>query len=50
MKRIKTLCEQLAEHRHKRGLNFLGSALKFITGVPDHDEAVRIESTINNLI
>ena len=50
MKRIETLFEQLTEHRHKRGLNFLGSALKFITGIPDHDEAVRIESTINKLI
>lgn len=50
MKRIKTLLEQLKEHRPKRGLNFLGSALKFITGIPDHDEAVQIESTINTLI
>ena len=36
--------------RHKRALNFLGSALKFITGILDHDEAVRIGSTINKLI
>lgn len=51
MKKIETLIDQLNEHRiEKRGLNFLGSTLKFITGIPDHDDLIEIETKINTLI
>lgn len=51
IKKIELLASQLNEHkRHKRSLNFLGSALKFITGNPDHDDFIKMETAINVLI
>lgn len=50
IKKIENLEEQLQEHRNKRALNFLGSAVKFITGMPDHDDFIKMEEAINSLI
>ncbi|GBP08369.1 Retrovirus-related Pol polyprotein from transposon gypsy [Eumeta japonica] len=50
IKKIEILADQLDEHRAKRSINFLGSYLKFITGTPDRDETIQIESAINTLI
>lgn len=51
MKKIELLAAQLNAHkRYTRSLNFLGSALKFVTGNPDHDDLIKIETTINMLI
>lgn len=50
--KIETLKSQLipSEYRAKRALNFLGSALKFVTGTPDHDDLVEIKTGLNQLI
>uniref|UniRef100_A0A034WCF2 Retrovirus-related Env polyprotein from transposon gypsy n=1 Tax=Bactrocera dorsalis TaxID=27457 RepID=A0A034WCF2_BACDO len=50
--KIKTLNNQLIPniYRPKRSINFLGSALKFITGTPDHDDLIEIKTSINMLI
>lgn len=32
------LIDQLTIHRSRRGLNFLGTAIKFVTGMPDHND------------
>lgn len=51
IKKIEALADQLNEHkRYSRSLNFLGSALKFITGNPDHDDFIEMETAINKLI
>ena len=50
IKKIENLEEQLQKRRNKRGLNFLGSALKFITGIPDHNDFIKMEEAINLLI
>lgn len=51
MKKIEMITDQLNAHkRHTRSLNFLGSALKFITGNPDHDDFIKMETAINTLI
>lgn len=51
--RIKTLYEQLERRkvtRAKRSLDFLGTALSWLTGVPDHDDLIEIKQTLNDLI
>lgn len=42
--------KQLTAHRKKRGIDFLGSILKFITGTPDHDDMVLVQNKLNELI
>lgn len=34
----------------KRSLNFLGSIVKFITGVPDHYDLIEIQKSLNDII
>lgn len=41
---------QLTIHRNKRGLNFLGSAISFVTGMPDHDDMMEVRKKLNDLI
>lgn len=41
---------QLTIHRNKRGLNFLGTGIKFITGMPDHDDMELVQRKLNDLI
>lgn len=41
---------QLTIHRNKRALNFLGTAIKFVTGTPDHDDMVLVQQKLNDLI
>lgn len=35
---------------HKRAINLLGSGIKWITGIPDHDDLVQVQESINHLI
>lgn len=42
--------DQLTVHRNKRGINFLGSIIKFITGTPDHDDMVLVQNKLNDLV
>lgn len=42
--------KQLTIHRNKRGINFLGTTIKFITGIPDHDDMVLVQNKLNDLI
>lgn len=42
--------DQLTIHRSKRGIDILGTIIKYITGMPDHDEAVMVENKLNDLI
>lgn len=48
--RIEILKTQLTSDRNKRSLNFLGSALKFITGTPDHEDEIEIKTRLNQLV
>lgn len=50
--KIENLKSQLLPNmfRTKRSLNFLGSALKIITGTPDHDDLIEIKTGLNMLI
>ncbi|XP_059219944.1 uncharacterized protein LOC131995334 [Stomoxys calcitrans] len=45
-----TLLIQLDNRRIKRGINELGTAWKWITGTPDHDDFIFITNKINDLI
>ncbi len=53
-KRIEILRKQLLNNgrarRSRRSLDFLGSILKFITGVPDHDDLIEIKTILNDII
>lgn len=52
-RRIEALYGQLKQRkivRNKRAINFLGTALSWVTGVPDHDDMIEIKSTLNELI
>ncbi len=46
---IKILMSQLSPSRNKRGINELGTAWKWLSGTPDHDDLIRIENKINEL-
>ncbi len=46
---IKILMSQLLPSRNKRGINELGTAWKWLSGTPDHDDLTRIENKINEL-
>lgn len=50
MERCGEYLDQLALHRIKRGLNFLGTGIKFITGMPDHDDMLLVQQKLNDLI
>ncbi len=50
MKTIKLILSQLLPSRTKRGINELGTVLKWLAGTPDHDDVVTIENKINDLI
>lgn len=41
---------QLTTHRTKRSLDFIGSAIKFIAGTPDHYDMMTVQNRINDLI
>lgn len=41
---------QLTVHRSKRGINFLGTIIKFVTGTPDHDDMELVQNKLNDLI
>lgn len=48
---IKTLLSQLTPHKIiKRGINELGTIFKWITGTPDHDDMITIQTKINDLV
>lgn len=48
---IKTLLAQLrATKRYKRGINEIGKIWKWISGSPDHDDAVLIDNKLSELI
>uniref|UniRef100_A0A0K8V751 Retrovirus-related Env polyprotein from transposon gypsy n=1 Tax=Bactrocera latifrons TaxID=174628 RepID=A0A0K8V751_BACLA len=51
--RIEILRKQLLNNgraRRSRSLDFLGSILKFITGVPDHVDLIEIKTILNDII
>lgn len=51
--RIQNLKKQIAIHhevRPKRAIYILGTLIKFLTGIPDHTDAVIIKQHINDLI
>lgn len=49
--KIEILIKQINPvNRFRRGLNALGTILKWITGTPDHDDEVEIQTRINQLI
>lgn len=48
--RIEVLKNQLIIRRKKRSINFLGSALSFITGVPNHDDMIKIKQQSNDIV
>lgn len=48
--RCKEYLDQLTDHRNRRSLDFLGTGIKFITGTPDHDDLVTVESKLNQLV
>lgn len=51
LKKVRKYFEQLGfEKFQKRSINVLGSAIKWITGIPDHDDLTRLQEGINNLI
>lgn len=51
IKKIKTLYEQIRNRsRNRRSLNFLGTALSWLTGIPDHDDLIEIKQDLNELI
>lgn len=50
IQQCKNYLEQLTTYRSKRSLNFLGTAIKWITGNPDHDDMILIEKKLNELI
>lgn len=49
-RRCRELLDQLTVHREKRSIDWLGKGIKFITGVPDHDDLITIETKLNELI
>lgn len=53
IRKIKALHMQLKQRkieRKRRALNFLGTAISWLTGVPDHDDMMQIKVTLNELI
>ncbi len=40
---------QLIPSRNKRSINEFGTAWKWLSGTPDHDDLIRIENKINEL-
>lgn len=50
MDKCKDYIDQLTIHRNKRGIDFLGSIFKFITGTPDHDDMILVQTKLNDLI
>lgn len=50
MNKCRNYIDQLIVHRNKRSLDFLGSVIKFVTGMPDRDDMVMVEQKINELI
>lgn len=50
MDKCREYLNQLTVHRNKRSLNFLGTSIKFVTGMPDHDDMVLVQNKLNDLI
>lgn len=50
MDKCEEYLDQLTTYRNRRALNFLGTGIKFITGMPDHDDMVMVQQKLNDLI
>lgn len=50
LRTLDIILSQLLPTRSKRGINELGTVLKWLAGTPDHDDVVTIENKINELI
>ncbi len=47
---IELILTQLIPTRSKRGINELGTVWKWLAGTPDHDDFIKIQNKINDLI
>lgn len=50
MDKCREYLDQLIIRRNRRALNFLGTGIKFITGMPDHDDMELVQQKLNDLI
>lgn len=48
--RCRGYLDQLIKHRYRRGLDFLGTGIKFITGTLDHNDMILVHQKLNALI
>ncbi len=47
---IKLILSQLISARPKRGINELGTVWKWLAGTPDHDDFIKVQNKMNDLI
>jgi len=47
---IELILSQLISTRSKRGINGIGTVWKWFAGTPDHDDFIKIQNKINELL